>query len=270
MSSLYRTSSSDSEDCSSLSNNSSSRPTSVESALSSAFDPVRAEAGLRDICNTIGMDYDQCFGRRPNILNGYVPPPPSATASTFDLDLDWPQPPAYPPPPNSVAAWERCHSAQALGSLETRSTSSMYKAFEDDEAATNKDGDTTKQVASRKLGWKSLKRLIPGIFTRPEVSVATRIAPKRSLSLRSFTAKNKLRKTPPCAVFPTVPEFATISDLTGPARPRLQSFTAFAHYADPPSVPAQYHYRVRARVEAEEQNHYRLRAHLDAGEAQAL
>ncbi|KAJ7056647.1 hypothetical protein C8F01DRAFT_1086950 [Mycena amicta] len=288
MSYLYRTSSSISSDMnsrpgSSLSNtsypslDSSSRPTSLEST----FDAAKTEAGLRDICNTIGWDYDECFGRHPNILNGHSPPQISSAS-----EATWPQPPAYPPPPDAVAAWEQRHQAQALGQLASRrarSTLTLYRNFQDEDpandhdkplfAATNKDENSKKLVANRKMGWKSLKRLIPGLFPRAKTPVQTALekistppAPTNRQPTRTLS-KNKSRghrrREPRAALVPPLPSLATISDLTTEPRPRLHSFTGFVEYANPPAIPAHYHYRLRAQLEAEDHYHYRLKAHLN-------
>ncbi|KAJ7058475.1 hypothetical protein C8F01DRAFT_1255628 [Mycena amicta] len=179
----------------------------------------------------------------------------SPLASAFDFH--WPPPPAHDPPPRVIAAWEESQLKKA------RSTGALPFSQAVQPAHLDK-----KPVASGKTkmtrGWKSLRRVVSGIFQRPKIppsptSVQMRVAAadensplaagaltvsKRQQALSITSTKSSRLRTrshrrsqrdihrPPVPVLPAF-GLSTIRR-RGKARQRIHSFSGFVPEAGSP------------------------------------
>nr|GAT50201.1 predicted protein [Mycena chlorophos] len=229
----------------------------------SAFNPARTERSLREICHTVGWDFDEYFGHRnaSNVTASTRSASPWADVSEFN----WPRPPASTPPPDVVSAWKQRHQANGVGPPQEWAVHSKKKTVQSTPALSQL---ALREQKPESKGW--LNKLVPRAFqSRNRVNSDSTIC--ASDSARKVA---RLKRPRTQSIKPKTAEGSglSVSRLVTP-RPSLHSsFTAsvdemgrLGHH--PTAHPTEHrpsHYRLRSEVTAAHTYHYHRRAHTDS------
>ncbi|KAF7317075.1 hypothetical protein HMN09_00442100 [Mycena chlorophos] len=242
------------------------RSTHATRTRTSAFNPARTERSLREICHTVGWDFDEYFGRRDasNVTASTRSASPWADVSEFN----WPRPPASTPPPDVVSAWKQRHQANGVGPPQEWAVHSKKKKAQSTPALSQL---AVREQEKQSKGW--LNKLVPRVFqSRNRVNSDSTICVSHSARR---VARLKRPRTQSIKPKPAEGSGLSVSRLVTP-RPSLHSsFTAsvdemgrLGYPIRPPTAhPTEHrpsHYRLRSEATAAHTYHYHRRAHTDS------